>query len=46
MDELEARVCRLGGEQLQEPGLQVHVRVVHVLYSTQHPADLFDDLLR
>ena len=46
MDELEAVVCQLGGELLQEPGLQVHVGVVQVLYSTQYPTELFHDLLR
>ena len=46
VDELEAVVRRLGGEQLQEPGLQVHVGEVQVLYSTQHPTYLPDDLLR
>ena len=46
MDELEACVRGLGGDQLQEPGLQVHIGAVQVLYDTQHPTDLFDDLLR
>ena len=46
VDELEAVVHWLGGEQLQEPGLQVHVGAVQVLYSTQHPMYLPDDLLR
>ena len=34
VDELEAVVRRLGGEQPQEPGLQVHVGAVQVLHGT------------
>ena len=45
MDELEARVCRLGSEQPQKPGLQIHVGVVHVVDSTQHPTDLLNNFL-
>ena len=46
MDELEAVVRWLGGEELQEPGLQVHVGAVQVLHSTQHATDLPNDFLR
>ena len=34
MDELEADVCRLGGEEPQEPGLQIHVGAVQLVDGT------------
>ena len=34
MDELEAHVCWLGGEEPQEPGLQIHVGAVQLVDGT------------
>ena len=38
-------VAELGGEELQEADLQVHVVAVQVFRSKQHAADLLDDFL-